>query len=117
MLTVYGIPNCDKVKKTRTWLEKHHIAYTFHNYKTEGISNNKIKAWFKTLPWDKVVNKASTTWKALSDEEKALITDEKAAARLMMAHTSVIKRPLIEDASGKAVTIGFSEKEYEEKFL
>ena len=117
MLTVYGIPNCDTVKKTRTWLEKHHIAYTFHNYKTEGISNDKINAWLKTLPWDKVVNKASTTWKALSDEEKALITDEKAAARLMMAHTSVIKRPLIEDASGKAVTIGFSEKEYEEKFL
>ncbi|MCF2502983.1 ArsC family reductase [Dyadobacter sp. CY107] len=117
MLTVYGIPNCDTVKKTRTWLEKNNIEYAFHNYKTEGISKDRIKVWFKSLPWDKVVNKGSTTWKGLSDEEKALITDEKSAAKLMIAHTSVIKRPLIEDESGKAVAIGFSEKEYAEKFL
>jgi Spx/MgsR family transcriptional regulator len=117
MLTVYGIPNCDTVKKTRTWLEKNNIAYTFHDYKKEGIDNDKIENWFKSLPWDKVVNKASTTWKALSDEEKAAVKDEKSAAELMISHTSVIKRPLIEDASGKAVVIGFSEKDYEQKFL
>jgi len=117
MLTVYGIPNCDTVKKTRTWLEKNNIEYVFHNYKTEGISKDRIKVWFKEFPWDKVVNKASTTWKGLSNEEKALITDEKSAADLIIAHSSVIKRPLIEDGSGKAVAIGFSEKEYEAKFL
>ena len=117
MLTVYGIPNCDTVKKTRTWLEKNSIAYTFHDYKKEGISDDKIENWFETLPWEKVVNKASATWKALSDEEKAAVTDEKSAAKLMIGHTSVIKRPLIEDETGKAVALGFSEKEYTEKFL
>ncbi|MCE7066890.1 ArsC family reductase [Dyadobacter sp. CY326] len=117
MLTVYGIPNCDTVKKARTWLEKHNIEYAFHNYKTDGIGKDRIKVWFKQYPWDKVVNKASTTWKGLSDEEIALITDEKSAAKLMISHTSVIKRPLIEDESGKAVALGFSEKDYQEKFL
>ena len=117
MLTVYGIPNCDTVKKTRVWLDKNNIDYTFHDYKKEGIDHDKIQNWFKTLPWEKVVNKASTTWKALTDEEKAAVKDEESAANLMISHTSVIKRPLVEDASGKAVAIGFSEKDYAEKFL
>jgi arsenate reductase (glutaredoxin) len=116
MLTLYGIPNCDTVKKARTWLDKHNVKYAFHNYKTEGIEEDRINVWFKKFPWDKVVNKASATWKGLSDEEKALVTDEKSAANLMISHTSVIKRPLIEDKSG-AVALGFSEKDYEGKFL
>ncbi|MHA4742235.1 ArsC family reductase [Dyadobacter sp. MSC1_007] len=117
MLTVYGIPNCDTIKKARTWLDKHQIAYRFHDYRKDGITTEKINGWFKELPWDKVLNKASTTWKELPDEQKATVTDEASAANLLISHSSAIKRPLIEDASGKAVSIGFSEKLYEEKFL
>ncbi|WAC09766.1 ArsC family reductase [Dyadobacter pollutisoli] len=117
MLTVYGIPNCDTIKKTRTWLDKNQIAYKFHDYRKDGLGEETIDKWFKTLPWDKVVNKASTTWKELSDEEKAAVTDEKSAAKLMISHSSVVKRPLIEDEAGNALLIGFSEKVFEEKFL
>lgn len=117
MLTVYGIPNCDTIKKARTWLDKHHLAYQFHDYRKDGITAEKISGWFSEFPWDKVLNKASTTWKELGEEEKAKVTDEKSAAALLVSYTSAIKRPLIEDASGKAVTLGYSEKVYEEKFL
>ncbi|NIJ51960.1 arsenate reductase [Dyadobacter arcticus] len=117
MLTVYGIPNCDTIKKARTWLDNHSIAYTFYDYRKEALPAATVKKWFKVFPWDKVVNKASTTWKELSDEERAAVVDEKSAAKLIVQHTTVVKRPVIEDASGKAVTLGFSEKMYEEKFL
>ncbi|TKT91573.1 ArsC family reductase [Dyadobacter frigoris] len=117
MFTVYGIPNCNTVKKARTWLDEKGIAYTFHDYKKKGITAEKITGWFQYFPWEKLVNKAGTTWKQLSEEEKAAVTDEKSATELMISKNSVIKRPLIEDASGKAIAIGFSESEYEKAFL
>ncbi|MCF2443045.1 ArsC family reductase [Dyadobacter sp. CY345] len=117
MFTVYGIPNCNTVKKARTWLDEKGISYTFHDYKKKGISTEKINSWFQNYSWEKLVNKAGTTWKQLSDEEKAAVIDEKSAVDLMITKNSVIKRPLVEDASGKAVALGFSEKEYEEIFL
>ncbi len=117
MFTVYGIPNCNTVKKAKTWLDEKGISYTFHDYKKKGISAEKINSWFPYYPWEKLVNKAGTTWKQLSDEEKATVIDEQSATVLMMSKNSVIKRPLVEDASGKAVALGFSEKEYEEIFL
>ncbi|GLU51868.1 arsenate reductase [Dyadobacter frigoris] len=117
MFTVYGIPNCNTVKKARMWLDEKGIAYTFHDYKKKGITAEKITGWFQYFPWEKLVNKAGTTWKQLSDEEKAAVTDEKSATELMISKNSVIKRPLIEDASGKAIAIGFSESEYEKAFL
>ena len=117
MLTLYGIPNCDTIKKARTWLEKNKIAYTFYDYRKDSISTDKVENWFKEFPWEKVINKASTTWKELPEESKLAVKDEKSAAKLAVAHTTVIKRPVIEDATGKAVTLGFSEKIYEEAFL
>lgn len=117
MYTLYGIPNCDTVKKARTWLDKNGIAYHFHDYKKEGITADRIQEWYKAFPWDKVVNKASTTWKELSDEEKAAITDGPSAIDLIVSKTSVVKRPLIEDASGKAIAIGFNEGVYATLFL
>ena len=117
MFTVYGIPNCNTVKKARTWLEENGVEYSFHDYKKKGISPEKIQKWFKEFPWEKLVNKAGTTWKALPEEEKALIQDEKSATDLMVVKTSVIKRPVIEDETGKAIALGYSEKEYEEIFL
>lgn len=117
MFTVYGIPNCNTVKKARTWLEQNNVEYTFHDYKKKGITSEKIQEWFKKYPWEKLVNKAGTTWKGLSDEEKALVINEESAIDLMIKKTSVIKRPVIEDANGNAIALGFSEKEFEEAFL
>ena len=117
MLTVYGIPNCDTVKKVRTWLDKNSIEYQFHDYKKEGITAEKINKWFMQFPVEKVLNKASTTWKELSTEEKASVIDKKSAIELMVSKTSAIKRPVIEDETGKAVAVGWSEKEYEKLFL
>jgi len=116
MFTVYGIPNCNTVKKARTWLDENGIAYTFHDYKKKGISPNKITGWFEYYPWERLINKAGTTWKQLSDEQKAAVTDENSAIDLMVSKNSVIKRPLVEDASGKVVSLGFSESEYEQIF-
>ncbi|TDE16315.1 ArsC family reductase [Dyadobacter psychrotolerans] len=117
MFTIYGIPNCNTVKKARTWLEQNEIEYTFHDYKKKGITAEKLQSWFPDYSWDKLVNKAGTTWKGLTDEEKSAVTDEKSAINLMTEKTSVIKRPMIEDESGKAVALGFSEIEYEKIFL
>lgn len=117
MFTVYGIPNCNTVKKARTWLDEHGLPYTFRDYKKKGITAEKIAAWYQVFPFEKLVNKAGTTWKQLTDEEKAKVVDEQSATDLMIAKNSVIKRPLIEDASGTPVALGFSEKEYGEIFL
>ena len=117
MFTVYGIPNCNTVKKARTWLDDHGIEYVFHDYKKKGITQERIQEWYKQFPWEKLVNKAGTTWKALSDEEKALVQNEKTATDLMITKTSVIKRPVIEDTSGKAIALGFSEENYKQVFL
>ncbi|CAG4991702.1 Protein YffB [Dyadobacter sp. CECT 9275] len=116
MFVLYGIPNCNTVKKARTWLDERGVQYTFHDYKKKGISSDKLNAWFQQLPWERLVNQAGTTWKALSDEEKASVKDQESAAALMQNKTSVIKRPLIEDTTGKVITLGFSEKEFEEAF-
>ena len=117
MFTVYGIPNCNTVKKARTWLEQNGIEYNFHDYKKKGITPEKIQTWFKQFPWEKLVNKAGTTWKTLSEEEKASVQNENSAIDLMILKTSVIKRPIIEGYARKVIAVGFSEKEYEEIFL
>ena len=117
MFIVYGIPNCNTVKKARVWLDEKGILYTFHDYKKKGISPEKITSWLEKYPWEKLVNKAGTTWKQLSDDEKAAVSDAKSAIDLMVLKNSVIKRPLIENEVGEAVALGFSEKDYEEIFL
>ena len=117
MLVLYGIPNCNTVKKARVWLTAHGIEYQFHDYKKAGITDSKIKTWLVQLPWEKLINKSGTTWRGLSDLEKEAVQDEASATALMIAKTSVIKRPIIEDANGKIYALGFSETEYETVFL
>jgi arsenate reductase len=109
MLTVYGIPNCDTVKKTLNWLKANDIDYVFYDYKKQGITANKLSEWLKSYDWTKLVNRAGTTWKKLSDEEKAAIQTPEAAIELMISKPSTIKRPLIEQ-SNKAIALGFDEK-------
>lgn len=113
MLTLYGISNCDTVKKARTWLDAQGIAYEFHDYKKKGVSREKLDQWLHQLDWEKLVNRSGTTWRKLPDEQKSAVTDADTAAKLMLAHTSVIKRPLLEDTDGKVIALGFSEKEFE----
>ncbi|MPR36161.1 ArsC family reductase [Salmonirosea aquatica] len=112
MFTLYGIPNCETVKKTRRWLDAQQVPYLFYDYKKQGISREKLDDWLSQVPWEKLLNRAGTTWRKLSDEQKNGITDAASAAEFMQSNTSAIKRPLLENEAGKVLALGFSEKEY-----
>ncbi|KIQ04725.1 ArsC family transcriptional regulator [Agrobacterium tumefaciens] len=109
MVTIYGIKNCDTMKKARTWLEAADIAYTFHDYKTAGIDAVHLNAWCDAAGWETVLNRAGTTFKKLDEADKSDLTREKAIA-LMQAQPSMIKRPVLE-AKGK-ITVGFKPEIY-----
>ena len=108
MYIIYGIPNCDTVKKTLTWFQKKQVAYEFHDYKKKGITQAKLKAWSKQAGWEKLLNKKGTTWRQLDEATQASITSEAKAVALMSTNTSIIKRPVIEQ-EGKVVAVGFDE--------
>lgn len=114
-MTVYGIKNCNTVKSAMEWLKAHRVEVEFHDYKTKGITLEKLKSWSRQTGWEALVNKRGTTWRQLDDDTKAEITSEKAALELMMEKTSVIRRPLIED-KGKVVALGFDEAAYQKIF-
>ncbi len=115
MYTIYGIPNCDTVKKALTWLNAHKIPYVFHDYKKEGITAAKLKNWSAQLGWETVLNKKSTTWRSLDPTVQASITNEKMAIALLTKNTSGIKRPLIEKGD-TVVALGFDETLYSKTF-
>lgn len=115
MYTVYGIPNCDTVKKALVWLEANQIPFEFHNYKKQGITAAKLKNWSSQLGWEWVLNKKSSTWRGLTPEVQASITNEKAAIKLLTENTSGIKRPLIEKGD-KVIAIGFDADNYAKVF-
>lgn len=110
-MIVYGIPNCNTVKKARTWLTDNGIDYEFHDFKKQGITADKLNEWSNTFGWEKVLNKKGTTWKKISPEQQALITDQASAVALLVTHTSAIKRPVVEK-DGKAILISFDEELY-----
>lgn len=110
MLHVYGIKNCNTVKKATTWLDDQKIEYTFHDFKKEGVSQEKLKQWETAVEWGKLLNKKGTTWKKLSTEEQAQVIDADSANSVLINHTSMIKRPVIE--GGSKLILGFSEEEY-----
>jgi arsenate reductase (glutaredoxin) len=114
MLTVYGIPNCDTVKKSLTWLKEHGIEFEFHDYKKKGVSIEKLAEWLAQESHTKLINRAGTTWKKLSDETKTGVTDNQSAMEVMLQNTSAIKRPIIE--RDKILVLGFDVKKYEEIF-
>ena len=109
-LRIYGIKNCDTMKKARAFLDAKGVAYDFHDYKAAGIEPAKLKAWTKDVGWEKLLNKAGTTFKKLPDAEREGLTEAKAIA-LMAAQPSMIKRPVLE-AGGKLL-VGFRPEEYE----
>ena len=114
-MTVYGIPNCDTVKKALTWLKANQIDFQFHDFKKEGISAKKLKEWDKKAGYEKFLNKNSTVWKEMDDQTKATNTSPEQAFLLLQEKTSIIKRPVIED--GKFLFFGFEEQVYREHFL
>lgn len=113
-MIVYGIKNCDTVKKALTWLKAKKVDFQFHDYKTEGITEAKLKAWSQQVGWESLLNKRGTTWRKLDEGTQAAITNESAAIKIMMANTSIIKRPLIEKGN-KVVVLGFDETAYDQK--
>lgn len=116
MLTLYGIPNCDTVKKARTWLDAQQVPYHVHDYKKQGIDREKLDHWLTQVPWEKLLNRAGTTWRKLPDEQKSRVTDATSAADFLQNNTSAIKRPLLENEAGVVVALGFSEPEYRTLF-
>ncbi|HOB15109.1 MAG TPA: arsenate reductase [Novosphingobium sp.] len=108
-LTLYGIPNCDTVKKARTWLEANGIAYTFHDYKKAGADPAKLASWCQAAGWEKVLNRAGTTFRKLPDADKADL-DAGKAVTLMAANPSCIKRPIVEYPGG--LLVGFKLDEW-----
>ena len=106
----YGIPNCDTVKKARLWLDANGIEYAFHDYKKEGADAGKVAAWIADKGVDIVLNKRGTTFRKLSDEEKADAADSDKAAKLLVQHPSMIKRPVVEHENG--ILVGFKEDEW-----
>lgn len=109
-ITVYGIKNCDTVKKARSWLEAKGMAYSFHDYKVSGIDPERLRRWVERAGWETVLNRAGTTFKKLDEADKIHLTADKAVA-LMTAQPSMIKRPVLE-ADGKLI-IGFKPEIYE----
>lgn len=113
MITLYGIPNCNTVKKARKWFEENGVAYTFHDFKKSGIDEVTLNSWLNQYPWEKFINRAGLTWRGLDDATKAGITDNISAMALMQTKTSVIKRPVLVK-NGQIIGLGFDEHLYEE---
>lgn len=116
MCTVYGIPNCDTVKKAMNWLKEMKVDHRFYDYKKQGISVSKLQEWSKQVARENLLNKKSTTWKQMNKEAKSIITNPKTAIELMCEKTSVIKRPIIE-RDNKIVALSFDGEFYREAFI
>ena len=109
-ITIYGIKNCDTMKKARAFLDKNKVGYAFHDYKTAGIDKERLEGWAKKAGWEVLLNKAGTTFKKLPDKDKDGLTEKKALA-LMLAQPSMIKRPVLELPRGKLL-VGFKPDDY-----
>jgi Spx/MgsR family transcriptional regulator len=114
-MKLYGIPNCNTVKKARDWLEQHAVVYEFHDFKKLGLDTETAQSWLQQQPWEKLVNRSGMTWRNLTDTEKNAVTDATSALRLMQEKTSVIKRP-IAVKNDKIIALGFNEAEYAQLF-
>ena len=110
LVTIYGIKNCDTMKKARAWLDKNGIDYAFHDYKTAGIDRERLERWVKRVGWETLLNRAGTTFKKLPDRDKNGVGETKAIA-LMLKQPSMIRRPVL-DAGGGKLLVGFKPEQY-----
>ena len=113
-ITLYGIPNCDTVKKARTWLDTHGHPYSFHDFKKAGLTQATVAGWLKQVDWETLVNRKGTTWRGLPEERKAAIVDAASATALMLETPSIIKRPVLVGAG--TIHVGFSDDSYQQIF-
>ena len=112
MITVYGIPNCDSVKKARNWLSDHGAVYVFHDFKKQGLPPDLLAHWASALGWERLLNRQGQTWRKLDTAEQARAVDAASACELMQVHTSLVKRPVI-DWGGTALTLGWQPDAFE----
>lgn len=112
-MTLYGIKNCDTVKKARKWLEQHQKTVVFHDFRDDGLNRADLEAWVETLGWETLFNKRSTSFRNLSDDDKTAI-DKHKAIELMLAHPTLIKRPVL--VIQDKVWVGFKAEQYQEIF-
>ena len=112
-ITLYGIPNCDTMKKARTWLKDNGVHYDFHDYKKTGIDEATLRGWIKQVGWELLLNRRGMMWRKVPDETKASI-DESSAIGLMLETPSIIKRPVLD--TGKGLHVGFKPEQYEDIF-
>ena len=112
---LYGIPNCDTVKKARAWLTEQGIAYSFHDFKKQGVPADHLPRWLQAVGWEKLVNRQGTTWRKLDSHTQAAVQGEDSASALMQAQPSVIKRPVVEWQQGgrTRVSVGFAPDQWQ----
>ena len=117
-ITLYGIPNCDTVKKARVWLAAQALPFDFHDFKKQGLERAIVPAWLGQLDWTVLVNRKGTTWRGLPEARKDAVVDAAGALALMLEFPSVIKRPVLArpDAAGSAFSVGFSDAQYRQIF-
>jgi arsenate reductase (glutaredoxin) len=114
MTTLYGIPNCDTVKKARIWLTEHGVDYQFHDFKKQGVPQPQIDTWLGAVGWETLINRKGTAWRGLDDATKAAVVDATSARAVALASPSVIKRPVVQWADG-TVSVGFSPERFSER--
>ena len=112
-VVIYGIKNCDTMKKARAWLDKRGVAYRFHDYRSEGVERAKLEGWAKEAGWETLLNRAGTTFRKLPEKDREGVTEKKAVA-LMLSQPSMIKRPVLE--AGGRLLVGFKPEVYEKAF-
>lgn len=113
-VTIHGLKTCDTTRAARKWLDEHAVKYSFHDVREDGLSKLQLEGWVRQLGWDKVLNKASTTWRELPEKEKVAV-DERKAVALLLAHPTLVKRPVL-DIGGK-LTLGFRPAVYQQLFF
>ena len=112
--TVYGIPNCDSVKKARVWFTEHGIEHVFHDFKKQGVPAEALDTWLKTVSWEVLVNRKGTSWRKLSPDEQASATNAVTAKPFLLANPSLVKRPVIEwqSVKGTVITVGYQPEQW-----
>lgn len=113
-VTVYGIPNCDTVKKARAWLSERGVEVVFHDYKKQGVPEAALRGWVKALGWEALLNRKGTTWRKLDPARQAAVTDAASAISLMLEQPSVIRRPVL--VRGEALRVGFEADDWDRLF-
>jgi arsenate reductase (glutaredoxin) len=113
MIILYGIANCDTVKKARAWLSEHDLAYTFHDFKKQGVTPEQLALWTQAAGWEKLLNRQGTTWRKLAAPTQASVVDAASAQALMLASPSLIKRPVV--SWGSVITVGFDPAAWAER--